>query len=217
MPRRRGKDRDAGLLDIGQASPHVLGNARTAEAVSGALFKGFERGKDGASIGTIGTCRGRKTGKAYRIAHPRHLQHNVCDLPDHGVGTLQGRSVWQLHVDNQIALILGRDEAGRHGGEFPIRQAQQTDIDHQRQHAEAQHRVHQVTGHPAGLYVGVCGDSRQLEQRQHERREQLIGEKATEQRNPEARQGLPLSGVFCGVGSNQLDGPRWRHGQGIQG
>ena len=61
----------------------------------------------------VGTCGRRKAGKTYGIANAWHLEHNVCDLPDHDVGTLQGRRIWQLHVDNQIALILGRDEASR--------------------------------------------------------------------------------------------------------
>ena len=75
-----------------------------------ALFKGFERGKDGASIRAVGTGGGRKTGKADRIAHARRLQRQLCRLLDHDIGAFQGRAIRQLHVHNQIALVLGKEE-----------------------------------------------------------------------------------------------------------
>src|SRR5215471_12912256 len=68
------------------------------------------------------TGGGRKTGKADGIAHARRLQRQLCRLLDHGIGALQGGAIGQLHVHNQIALILGWNEACRHGGELPIRQ-----------------------------------------------------------------------------------------------
>ena len=72
--RRRGKDRDSGLLDIGQTLPQVLSDARAHETMRDALFKRLQRGKDGAGIGAIRACRRRKAGNADRIAHTWRLE-----------------------------------------------------------------------------------------------------------------------------------------------
>ena len=62
-------------------------------------------------------------------------------LQDHGIGALQGGAVRQLHIDDQIALILCRDEARWHGGEPQIGQADQAAIDHEDDDAEPQYRA----------------------------------------------------------------------------
>ena len=57
---------------------------------------------------------------------------------DHVLRARHRGGVGQLHVDQQIALVLLRDEAGRRVREAPLGQDQQAAVDQQHQHADAQ-------------------------------------------------------------------------------
>ncbi len=54
-------------------------------------------------------------------------------------GPLHRGRVGQLHVEQQIALVLLRDEAGGRADELPVGQAQQPAVEQQHDHADPQH------------------------------------------------------------------------------
>ena len=62
---------------------------------------------------------------------------DAFDLGHHRCGPLERRRVGQLHVDEQVALVLRRDEAGRHAGEAEVGQEQQAAVDDQHDDADA--------------------------------------------------------------------------------
>jgi hypothetical protein len=64
------------------------------------------------------------------------------DLLHHRLRPLQRRRIWQPHIDQQIALVLRRDEAGRHAREAEVRQVKQSAIDGQHYHADTQQSFH---------------------------------------------------------------------------
>ncbi len=56
----------------------------------------------------------RDAGNRHDLVDARHLACDLLDLVQHLLGPLQRGAVRQLHRRQQIALVLDRDEAGRH-------------------------------------------------------------------------------------------------------
>ena len=111
----------------------------------GALFKRLQRRKDGAGIGAIRPCRAEEASNAHRIAHAWDLQ--TISEARRITASVRSKEApyWQLDVDDQIAFVLRRDEAHRHGGEPQIGQADQTAIEHEDDDAEPEHQRHQAS------------------------------------------------------------------------
>ena len=81
---------------------------------------------------------------------------DLLDLGDDRFGSLQRRRVGQLDVGDQPALVLLRNESGRRPLKRPVGQCQQTAIDHQHDHADAQQSADGrsiARGHPVEVVV----------------------------------------------------------------
>ena len=82
----------------------------------------------------------------------QQLHHPLADR----LGALEGRAVGKLEKAEDIALVLGRDEARRHLVEAEPGQAQQCRIDHERHAAMPQHPAqHPDVVGPAALEQAV--------------------------------------------------------------
>jgi hypothetical protein len=115
-----------------------------------ALVERFQYREGDAVIRRVGELRW------IQADHPRHIGDTVrvlCDF-DHLfqdlVGTLERGALRQLHAGDQIELVLGRDEAARHGAEHQGGAEQQQRID--REHAAA---TLQDAPHRAVVLVGT--------------------------------------------------------------
>ena len=86
------------------------------------------------------------------VGHARRLRGRSSSTCGHGLlGALQRRRVGQLDADDEPALVLLRDEAGRGILEDPVGQDQQAAVDQQHDHAQAQRHADRPAvdrGHP---------------------------------------------------------------------
>ena len=64
---------------------------------------------------------------------------DLFDLGHDPFGALHRGGIGQLHVEDQIALVLLRNEAGRRAVELPVRQHQQAAVGDADDDADAQH------------------------------------------------------------------------------
>ena len=69
---------------------------------------------------------------------PAFLAGDLLDLLHHVLRPLRRRGIGQLHVDQQIALVLRGNEARRRVDEAELGQGQQAAVDEQHEHADAQ-------------------------------------------------------------------------------
>ena len=82
---------------------------------------------------------------------PRRFAGHGFDVGHHTLGALDRRGVGQLHVQEQVALILLGDEARGCTDELPVGQHQQAAVNEQDHHADAQEAADQASvehGHP---------------------------------------------------------------------
>ena len=82
--------------------------------------------------------RKRFPGDADGVGHAGDAAGDLVDLGQDRVGPLHRGGVGQLDVDEQVALILRGDKAGRRARHPPHGQPEQADVDHQHDHAQAQ-------------------------------------------------------------------------------
>ena len=114
LDRRRRDHQDPRLLDDGQLlvqsdeqRPQILALAARAPL--------FQDQIGDAGIGEAGRIVERgDAGNGDDLIDARGLAGYLADLGQHTLGTLKRRAIGQLHGDQQIALILDRNEAGRH-------------------------------------------------------------------------------------------------------
>ena len=72
------------------------------------------------------------------MPNARRLAGNRFDAVHDIVGPADGRCIGQLHVDQQIALVLLGDELGRRAREAEISQPDEADIDDKHDRTRAQ-------------------------------------------------------------------------------
>ena len=92
----------------------------------------------GAEIGAVGLQQDGLAGDAEGVIDAGNLRGNFVDLLHDRFGAEHGGRVGQLHVDQQIALILFGDEAGGGVRHRPVGGEQQAGVDEEHHHAEAQ-------------------------------------------------------------------------------
>ncbi len=115
---------------------------------------------------------------------------------DHVLGAVQGGGVRQLGEGDQVLLILRRHEAGRRAGEAHVAEADQADVDHQRDRAAAQNAPHHANVAMAGAVEHTV-----------ERAEQPAAEQPVEQ---------PRKAILrCVMGLEQGSGQRRRQRQRV--
>ena len=77
----------------------------------GAVVELVEHHVHRAEVGRVGVHQDRLAGDRHGVRDARQLAGDPLDLLHHLLGPLQRRRVGQLHVDQQVALVLRRDEA----------------------------------------------------------------------------------------------------------
>ena len=114
LDRRRRDHEDPCLLDHGQLlvqsdeqRPQILALAARAPL--------FQDQVGDARIGEAGGIVERgDAGNGDDLIDARRLAGDFADPGQHALGTVERRAIRQLHGDQQIALVLDRNEAGRH-------------------------------------------------------------------------------------------------------
>ena len=69
---------------------------------------------------------------------PGRVVRNLLDAGDDRLRPLDRGGIGQLHVQQQVAFVLLRNEAGQCAIELPIRQHKQAAVNDQRQHGDAE-------------------------------------------------------------------------------
>ena len=98
-----------------------------------------------AEVGRVGVQEQRLAGDADRVRDARRVAGQRFDAGHDPLRALHRGGVGQLHVEEQIALVLLRDEARGRAVELPVGQHQQAAVEHQHDRAQPQH-----AGRPSG-------------------------------------------------------------------
>ena len=107
-------------------------------------FKSFQRNEHRAGIGKIGADQQVVAGKLHRAVHTGNGPRDFAGAVDDLLAALQARAVGQLRKDDEVAGILGGDEAGRDGCETTPGQQQQPRINRQRDATAPDHPAHRA-------------------------------------------------------------------------
>jgi len=137
--RRRAEHIDCGVADLllhGRLQPRCDGVARQARLR--AIAEIVEHQIYGAEVRRVGVQQNRLARDRHCILHPFGLQRDVVDLLHHHLGALHGRGVGQLHVHQQVAFVLQRNEAARSLLETPIGRVEQAAVEQQHDQAHSQ-------------------------------------------------------------------------------
>ena len=125
------------------------GDGLAGKARGGAAVEVVEHHVHRAEVRGVGAQQDRLAGDGHGVLHAGVLVGQLLDAVHHPLGPLHGGRVGQLHVHQQVALVLRGDEARGRLHEPPPGQRQQAAVDHQHQHADAQQPAHR-----AGVDVG---------------------------------------------------------------
>ena len=84
--------------------------------------KSFEHHVQRAEVRGIGVQNQRLAGDPHRVLHARRVVRERSIRAMTSLRALHGRRVGQLHVQQQVSLVLLGNEARRRVGEFPVGQ-----------------------------------------------------------------------------------------------
>ncbi len=139
LDRRRPKDADDGPFDLLIAKLLDLRGDDRVVFLRRPLLERLQAEEHRRQVGAVGGREKRFPGDANGVGHAGDGAGNFVDFGQDFIGPLHRGAVRQLDVDEQIALILHGDEAGRRARHPPPGQPEQTEVDHQNNHAQAQH------------------------------------------------------------------------------
>ncbi len=191
--RGRGDDPDIGAVNGRKTLLQVRDDARLRQVVRAAIFEGLQDQIDLAAVGGGGVAGGVDPGIDRGGLHARGGEDAGGDLAHDRVGAAQRSAGRQGGGDQQVALVLGRDEPARRVRQPPAGERDQAGIDDQHDHRH----VDQLVGH-AGIAVAEFVE-------------------AVVEQQPEALDRVAPPGdlmAFILVGPHQQGGQRRRQGQG---
>jgi len=93
-----------------------------------AILEVVEHQIHGAEVGRVGAQEDRLPGDGDGVLDPRRLEGDFLQALDDLAGARDRCRIGHLHVDEQVALVLLRNETGRRTGEAQPGQDQQTAI-----------------------------------------------------------------------------------------
>ncbi len=134
--RRRHHGERKALLQPGDLGVDLGIDLRGGAAL--ALTERLERNERDTGVGRVGELQRVQTRELDRVRHAIGIARDLGDLGQHGVGTCDRGAFRQLHAGNQVQLVLGRNEAGRHRLEHQAGGQQQAGVDHEHQATTAQ-------------------------------------------------------------------------------
>ena len=121
------------------------GDRVAGEPGVGAVVEVVEHHVHRAEVGRVGVQQDRLAGDRHGVRDARASRWRSRSIVlHHLLGALERRRVGQLHVDQQVALVLRRDEPGGRLREAPVGQPQQAAVEQQHEHADPQ----QAADHP---------------------------------------------------------------------
>ena len=143
VDRRGAEDVHQPVLDLLlEAGLQPGGQRRTGQLGVGAAMEVVQHHVHGAEIGGIGVQQDRLAGDGHGVLDPFRAIGDGLDAAHDLLRPLDRRGVGQLHVHQQVALVLGGNEARRRVGEAPPGQRQQAAVNQQHQHAHPQQPAH---------------------------------------------------------------------------
>src|SRR5262249_29412331 len=125
-----------GLLDFAELFPQPFGDLVRAQLRFARTF--LERVQDdehAADVGNVRAGEDRVTGDADRMLDTLRPAGDLCHAGDDLVAALQAGAVRELGVDDEVALVLLRDEARGHGPEAQVGQPDEAAVHQQGDHA----------------------------------------------------------------------------------
>jgi hypothetical protein len=117
--RRRWNDDGECLFDRAQARTQIGQYPIGGKTLGDALRERSQGGKDGARVRRVGESSAVQAGERHGMHNTRSLQEDLGGTADHRVRALQRCAGRKLIHGDEIALVLGRDEAGRRALELP--------------------------------------------------------------------------------------------------
>src|SRR4030095_15077646 len=82
-----------------------------------ALLEGLRADEDGAGVGAVRPRRAREAGELHRVVDARRREDDLARAADDRIGARQRGTVGELDGDDEVALVLRRDETGRDDAE----------------------------------------------------------------------------------------------------
>ena len=149
----RPKDAHTGLAHL-FAQPLAQRDGDVVAREAATLFKGLEDHIQRAIVRGVGAQQQRLARDGDRVAHPLGGPGDGLNFAHHSLGALHAGAVGQLHIQQQVAFVLGRDEAGGGMGEAPVGAIEQAHIHHQHQQADSQEASYNAGVHPGGEIKG---------------------------------------------------------------
>src|SRR5207245_1617977 len=116
LHRRRWDHEDARLLDLGRAPLQVREELVGRRPVT-PLLPRLRADEDGTGVRAVGARRAREPRERHREVDARRGEDDLARSPHDGVGPLERRPVGELDRDDEVALVLRRNEARRDGPE----------------------------------------------------------------------------------------------------
>ena len=137
--RRRDQHEGKAFLDAGDLGLDVVGDLLGAAV---ALVERLQDRKGNGIIRRIGLLCRVETGQPDHVGDTVCAERDVLHPLQHGIGALDRGTLGQLHAGDQVELVLGRDEATRHGVEHQPGADQQHGIDHEHHTASPERARH---------------------------------------------------------------------------
>ena len=111
LDRRRLEDRHPRVADLlGEPALELPGQADGPQLGRGPVVPLLEDHERGGGVGLVDRVDGVVAVEDQHVADAVELPGDLADAPGGPAGRLAGRAVGRLHDDDQVALVLGRDE-----------------------------------------------------------------------------------------------------------
>src|SRR5205823_10641163 len=110
--------------------------------------------EDGARVRAVGARRAREARERHREADARRGEDDLARSPHDGIGPLERRPVGELDRDDEVALVLRRNEARRDGPEPDHDETEQEGIGGEREGGSA----YQAADGPSVALAGPLED-----------------------------------------------------------
>jgi hypothetical protein len=117
--RRRRNSNDEAFLDGAKTLCEITEDAAGTQSLANTVFIGSKNREDRCGVRSIGKGCAVQSSEAGGVDDPRRLQHDLGRLLHDLVRARQGRPRRELHDRDEIAFILGWNEAGWRPVELP--------------------------------------------------------------------------------------------------
>src|SRR3546814_340240 len=127
LDRRRRQREGEAVLDLHEPAVHPPGDS--ACGILGAALAPVLQSDEGEA-GILAGAGEAEAGDRHDALHRRLLPEGGLDLLDHLEGPVGARLAWRLHVDQQEALVLVRQEGCRELEPRPAEAGEESQVDH---------------------------------------------------------------------------------------